>query len=124
DYWPYCAFAGEPTLARGPPGGLCSDEAIPADLADSSRNTGFAAGDTYAGIETLIGSYVDDELAGNDQDNELRGGYGNDVIWGRGGNDLLEGDVGDDRLIGGAGADVLFGNIDFLGYMEFIGRII
>ena len=99
-------------------------EGITADIADPSRNTGFAAGDTYTGIEQLIGSYVDDDLAGDEHDNTLRGSLGDDVIWGRGGNDLLEGDVGDDRLIGGAGADVLYGNIDFLGFVDLVGRII
>src|SRR5262249_21453115 len=75
-------------------------------------------------IEILIGSYVDDELAGDEQDNVLRGSWGDDVIWGRGGNDLLEGDVGNDRLIGGAGADILFGNVVFLGYLDLIGRLL
>jgi Ca2+-binding RTX toxin-like protein len=103
---------------------VITGEGITADLADPSRNKGFAAGDTYAGIEVLIGSYVDDDLAGNEQDNTLRGSLGDDVIWGRGGNDLLEGDVGNDRLIGGAGADVLYGNIDFLGQLDLVGRLL
>jgi Ca2+-binding RTX toxin-like protein len=103
---------------------VITGEGVAADLADPSRNTGFAAGDTYAGVETLIGTYVNDDLAGDEQDNTLRGSWGDDVLWGRGGNDLLEGDVGNDRLIGGAGADVLYGNIDYLGYLDFIGRLL
>src|SRR5262249_49490541 len=95
---------------------------VTADLADPSRNTGYAAGDTYDGIEVLIGTYVDDNLAGDDQANILRGSLGDDVISGRGGNDLLEGDIGNDRLIGGAGADILFGNIDLAGQADLINR--
>jgi Ca2+-binding RTX toxin-like protein len=99
-------------------------EGITADLADPSRNAGAAAGDTYSSIEVLSGTFVDDDLAGDEQDNVLRGNYGNDVISGRGGNDLLEGNIGDDILIGGAGADVLFGNIDWNGYVNTIARLL
>jgi Ca2+-binding RTX toxin-like protein len=120
----YLAVPVEVTIDPATYSYVITGEGITADLADPSRNTGFAAGDTYDGIEVLIGSYANDDLAGDEQDNTLRGSLGDDVIWGRGGNDLLEGDVGNDRLIGGAGADVLYGNIDFLGYLDLVGRIL
>ena len=64
---------------------------ITADLADPSRNTGIATGDTYDGVENLVGSILGDTLIGDNGNNVLVGGFGND------------------RLIGGAGADVLNG---------------
>jgi Ca2+-binding RTX toxin-like protein len=103
---------------------IITGEGVTADLADPSRNTGFAAGDTYAGVEALIGTYVNDDLAGDEHNNTLRGSWGDDILWGRGGNDLLEGGAGNDRLIGGAGADVLYGNVDFLGQLDLIGRML
>jgi Ca2+-binding RTX toxin-like protein len=68
---------------------------ITVDLADPSRNTGRAAGDSYDSIEAVLGSVVDDSLVGDAGNNILMGSYGND------------------RLIGGAGADVLNGDFFF-----------
>jgi len=70
---------------------------ITVDLEDPSRNTGIAAGDSYDGIENLLGSILNDSLAGDEGSNIIMGG------------------LGDDRLIGGAGADVLNGNLFFNG---------
>jgi Ca2+-binding RTX toxin-like protein len=88
---------------------------ITVDFDDPSRNAGIAAGDTYAGIERLIGSILDDDLAGDATNNAINGSFGNDVVAGRDGDDTLEGDDGQDRLIGGAGADILNGNLFLLG---------
>jgi Ca2+-binding RTX toxin-like protein len=57
---------------------------------------GWAAGDTFAHMENLIGSNFDDTLYGNGVNNILDGGNGNDV---------LEGLVGADNLQGGNGSD-------------------
>jgi hypothetical protein len=100
---------------------------------------GYAAGDSYAGIETLIASPFDDYVfgaasggnvylsGGNDVfDNTetqtvsdyVDGGDGNDTMWsgdgldtliGGTGNDALNGERGADQLDGGSGADTLSG---------------
>ena len=76
---------------------------ITADLADPSRNTGSATGDTYDGVENLVGSNFGDTLIGDTGDNVLVGGSGND------------------RLIGGAGADVLNGG--YFHYSNWDGNL-
>ena len=70
-----------------------------ANLADTSVNTGDAAGDTYIGIANLTGSAFDDTLTGDDNSNTLTGGAGNDI---------LDGGAGIDTLVGGVGNDTYF----------------
>ena len=81
---------------------------------------GDAQGDTYFGIENVIGSSFDDVIIGDIFSNRLDGGAGNDVIMAGGGggadtlvggagNDMLIGSVGNDTLIGSAGSDTLTG---------------
>src|SRR4029450_7500173 len=76
-----------------------------ANLATPGGNTGEAAGDTYNGIENLIGSAFVDTLTGDANANTLDGGAGNDTIDGGNGNDILIGSAGADTLIGNAGTD-------------------
>ena len=75
------------------------------DLATGTNNWQ----DTFANIENLVGSKVNDKFWGTDSVNEFYGRNGNDLLDGRGGNDKLYGEAGDDTLVGGAGADVLVG---------------
>ncbi|KPF83592.1 hypothetical protein IP78_01800, partial [Brevundimonas sp. AAP58] len=67
-------------------------------------NSGIAVGDTYNGIEGILGSAFNDTIVGDAGANTLRGEAGNDV---------LAGVAGDDTLIGGAGADSLDGGAGF-----------
>lgn len=82
---------------------------VRADLLNQTYNTGFAANDSYSGIEDLYGSFYNDRLLGNSTANLLYGDAGDDILSGRGGNDMLSGGGGNDVLVGGAGADILNG---------------
>ena len=73
-----------------------------ASLSDPTGNLGDAVGDTYIGIERLLGSAFNDTLIGDINDNVLSGDGGNDILQGSGGADTLYGD----SIFGGAnGAD-------------------
>jgi Ca2+-binding RTX toxin-like protein len=72
-----------------------------------------ATGDTFTGIENVIGTAFLDKINGNDSDNRIDGGAGNDVINGAGGIDYLLGNTGNDTLTGGAGADVFVYTLGF-----------
>jgi Ca2+-binding RTX toxin-like protein len=74
---------------------------ITIDLSDNSDSDG----DTLAGFEDLIGTFVDDTLTGDDGANTVFGSAGPDVVSGLGGDDLLSGDGGFDQADGGLGAD-------------------
>lgn len=56
--------------------------------------TGDAAGDSFSGIENMIGSSFNDTLIGNTAFNNIQGGDGNDILEGMGGNDLIDGGAG------------------------------
>ncbi|MCU9837921.1 hypothetical protein OEZ49_09095 [Ruegeria sp. WL0004] len=75
------------------------------DLEDNSANAGEAAGDTFTGVEHLIGTDNSDDLLGDDAGNNLFGGGNVDNLNGRGGDDTLRGGAGNDSLTGGSGAD-------------------
>jgi serralysin len=82
---------------------------LTARLDNPALNTGDAAGDTYVGIEGLIGSSFNDTLVGDALVNALRGGSGNDALYGGGANDTLIGQDGNDALYGQNGNDTLDG---------------
>src|SRR5262245_17426014 len=68
---------------------------------------GDAEGDTFSGIENVIGSGQADNLWGDDGVNALSGMGGNDTLKGFGGNDFLVGGDGIDQLFGQLGNDYL-----------------
>lgn len=97
-----------------------SGAAINVNLATGSGAGGDAEGDSYSGIDGVIGSSYDDTITGFDSQstdpidiysNVLHGGAGNDYLDGAGSNDSLHGDEGNDTLIGGSGEDDLFGGV-------------
>ncbi len=69
-----------------------SNRGVRVDLVDGDGENGYAAGDTYTGVENVIGSNFDDRLIGSD---------GTDA---QGATNTLEGGRGADRLIGGTGS--------------------
>lgn len=73
--------------------------AVTADLG-GLPGAGDAAGDTYSGIENLVGSRFGDSLTGDTGNNRLIGGAGDDSLVGGGGIDWLVGGSGADQLVG------------------------
>src|SRR5262249_40318603 len=84
-------------------------DGVTVDLADSSMNTGLAAGHQYFSIEQFNLSSFGDVFVGVDDAEIVHGGSGDDVLLGYGGRDTLDGGDDNDTLGGGAGDDVLHG---------------
>ncbi|WP_138379547.1 cadherin domain-containing protein [Luteithermobacter gelatinilyticus] len=83
---------------------------VTVDLSSAmAASGGDAAGDTFSGIENVMGSAFNDTLSGDAADNQIFGRAGNDTLRGAAGADVLKGDEGDDILYGEVGEDNLFG---------------
>src|SRR5690606_7346703 len=67
-----------------------SAEGVSIDLSGQTAGGGDGAGDTFSGIENIIGSFHDDVLVGDAGDTVFRGGLGADIIIGGGGNDWAD----------------------------------
>ncbi|MCC1494604.1 S-layer family protein [Cognatishimia sp. F0-27] len=81
-----------------------SSTLVQVNLGAGTAQNGDAQGDTFSGIENLVGSAFNDVLTGDGGANMLTGGLGNDTL--SGGSD-------DDELLGGEGADSLDGGTSF-----------
>ena len=68
-------------------------------LTAPAQNTGDAAGDTFSGIEGILGSTMNDVLRGSAGSDTLDGSQGNDVLSGLGGLDTLTGGIGADNFV-------------------------
>ena len=84
---------------------------VSVNLNENQAFRGDAEGDTFSGIEHVIGTPYRDTLIGTGDNNLLRGLEGDDHLQGNGGNDRLEGDGGTDSLMGGEGDDTLRGDL-------------
>lgn len=80
---------------------LGATNSVRLDLGLGSGTMGLAAGDTFFGIENVLGGANDDQITGDDEAN---------ILYGAGGVDRLVGGQGTDTLIGGSGGDTIFGD--------------
>jgi Ca2+-binding RTX toxin-like protein len=96
-----------------------------ASLGGAQPFFGEAVGDTYSGVENLIGSAFSDTLEGDDGANTLTGGDGADRFKGAGGADSLDGGNDDDTFEHSDGMDTLNGGagVDTADYLRAGGSI-
>ncbi|MES0869334.1 calcium-binding protein [Pseudovibrio sp. SCP19] len=87
---------------------LLSDAGVTVNLATGQGSGGYAEGDQISNVESIIGSYHDDVLIGDDGNNNLFAQNGNDHLEGGGGDDWLNAyGSGADYLDGGSGNDTV-----------------
>ena len=84
------------------------------DLAAGKGTYGQAHGDSYAGIENIIGTGSGDQLVGDAIANRIEGGGGADKLTGNGGGDMLSGGGGGDSFLYKALDDSLVGSADVI----------
>ena len=82
-----------------------SGSGVTVNLATGLAFGGTAQGDSFVGIERVVGSSFADTLTGDDGVNSLRGHGGDDTLRGGGGRDYLVGEQGKDTLWGEGGND-------------------
>ncbi|WP_419177048.1 M10 family metallopeptidase C-terminal domain-containing protein [Desulfosediminicola sp.] len=89
-------------------------------LSGFGTNSGDALGDSFYGIEGIVGSFFSDTLSLSAQSGSIWALDGNDTLIGKAGNDDLHGQEGNDHLMGGPGSDVLDGGygFDFANYSD------
>ncbi|WP_137702852.1 matrixin family metalloprotease [Marimonas lutisalis] len=80
------------------------------DFLKAGGNGRAAAGDSFDGMEGVIGTDFDDLLATDMSENALIGGLGDDVLRARKGRDTMSGGDGNDELDGGKGRDRMDGD--------------
>ncbi|MFO1172993.1 MAG: Ig-like domain-containing protein [Hyphomicrobiaceae bacterium] len=83
--------------------------AVTVDLSNPGNNSGWAAGDTFTGVEKFILGRGNDTFVGTSAKDTIDGYYGNDTLSTLGGDDLVSGHAGNDTINGGAGADSIWG---------------
>ena len=98
-----------------------STAGVTVSLASGTASGGDAAGDSFTGIENLIGSAETDTLTGDGGANTLDGSAGDDTIIGAGGDDTLLGGLGDDLFLSGAGADFMNGGTGLRDVADYSG---
>jgi Ca2+-binding RTX toxin-like protein len=86
-----------------------SSTLVIANLAAGYGQWGDAHGDTYSGIDKVIGSAFGDIMIADNSGVVFEGGAGNDDLLGGSGLDVLNGGTGNDWIKGGLGLDILTG---------------
>ena len=80
-----------------------SFDGVNVNLTEGTGQGGHAEGDVLRNLESVNGSYHNDQIIGDENVNRLYGNHGQDQIFGMGGNDILRGGHDGDHLDGGEG---------------------